>query len=96
MRKPEFMKQESKKQELAEKKSGKDNSKEERAEKAVMSPSMAAKKAVSGKDMGKPNIPGKTGFQNVANKAAKEYGSADAGKKVAGAMFQKMRKSGKL
>lgn len=58
----------------------------------VMSKSSAAKKASSGADMGKP---GKN-FNKVAARAAKEYGSASAGKKVAGAIFQKMRRAGKL
>lgn len=58
----------------------------------VMSPSKAAKEASSGKDMGKP---GKT-FRDIAEKATKEYGNSDAGGKVAGAIFQKQRKAGKL
>lgn len=62
----------------------------------VMSKSTAAKKAVKGTDMGKKNVPGKTGFAAVAAKAGKKYGSAAAGKKVAGAMFQKMRAKGQL
>lgn len=62
----------------------------------VMSKSAAAKKAIAGKDMGKKNVPGKTGFKAVTAKATKEYGSSAAGKKVAGAVFQKMRKAGKL
>lgn len=60
--------------------------------KKVMSKSAAAKKARSGKDMGKK---GKN-FNKIAQKAAAEYGSVSAGKKVAGAIFQKMRKAGKL
>ena len=60
--------------------------------KKVMSKSQAAKKAKSGADMGKK---GKN-FKKVAAKAAKEYGSAAAGKRVAGAVFQKMRRKGKL
>ena len=38
------------------------------------------------------------GFAKIASKAAKEYGSKEAGKRVAGAVFQKMvkaRKKGK-
>lgn len=58
----------------------------------AMSASQAAKKARSGADMGKK---GKN-FKKIASKAAKEYGSAAAGKRVAGAIFQKMRKGGKL
>lgn len=64
--------------------------------KKVMSASTAAKKARKGVDMGKKNVPGKTGFKAVAAKAAAKYGSAAAGKKVAGAVFQNMRRSGKL
>lgn len=60
--------------------------------KKVMTKSMAAKKAVAGKDMGKPG----KGFAMIASKAGKKYGSAMAGKKVAGAMFQKKRKAGTL
>lgn len=33
------------------------------------------------------------GFNKIANKAASEYGSKGAGKKVAGAIFQKMIKN---
>ncbi len=62
----------------------------------VMSKSAVAKKAVKGIDMGKKNIPGKTGFDTVANKAAKTYGSEKAGKRVAGTIFQRMRSKGKL
>ena len=62
------------------------------AKKKVMSKSAAAKKARSGADMGKPG----PGFAKIAAKAGKEYGSAAAGKRVAGAVFQKMRKAGKL
>jgi len=58
----------------------------------VMSKSKAAKSARKGTDMGKP---GKN-FGKIAANAGKEYGSAEAGKKVAGAVFQKMRKAGKL
>lgn len=46
-------------------------------------------------DLGKKNIPGKTGFKAVASKAAAEYGSEKAGDKVAGAVLKNMRKSGK-
>ncbi len=44
-----------------------------------------AKKAVAGKDIGKK---GKM-FKEVAAKAAKKYGSAEAGKKVAAAAMWK-------
>lgn len=57
-----------------------------------MSKSAAAKKAVKGKDMGKK---GKN-FNKIAAKAGKKYGSLAKGKAVAGAIFQKMRKAGKL
>lgn len=60
--------------------------------KKVMSKSKAAKTARKGKDMGKK---GKN-FSKIAAKAGKKYGSVAAGKKVAGAIFQKMRKAGKL
>lgn len=58
----------------------------------VMSKSKAAKEAHSGKDMGKKG----KGFSKIASKAGKEYGSEAEGKKVAGSIFQKMRKGGKL
>jgi len=60
--------------------------------KKVLSKAKAAKEARSGKDMGKPG----KGFKKVAEKAEKEYGSKEAGERVAGALFQKLRKSGKL
>ena len=42
-------------------------------------------------DVGKRNNGKTTGFNAVANKAAKEYGSKAAGQRVAGAMYQKMQ-----
>lgn len=57
-----------------------------------------SKKAIKkgyGKDLGKKNVPGKSGFKAVANKAAAEYGSKSAGKRVAGAVLAKMRATGK-
>lgn len=57
-----------------------------------MSKSSAAKKAGKGMDMGKK---GKN-FSKIAASAGKKYGSAMAGKKVAGAIFQKKRKAGTL
>ncbi len=66
------------------------------APKVVMSKSTVAKKASRGVDMGKKNVPGKTGFDTVANKAAKAYGSAEAGKRVAAAAMNKMRSKGML
>ena len=47
------------------------------------------------RDLGKHNN-ATTGFAALANKAGKEYGSKAAGERVAGAQFQKMKKSGKL
>ncbi len=58
----------------------------------ILSTSKAAKEARSGKDMGKK---GKN-FSKIATKAAKEYGSEGAGARVAGAIFQKQRRAGKL
>jgi hypothetical protein len=48
---------------------------------------LSAKAGRAGADLGKP---GKN-FSKIASKAAKEYGSAEAGKKVAGAVLAKMR-----
>lgn len=53
--------------------------------------SYSAKKAVAGKDIGKP---GKN-FAKIEAKAAKEYGSKAAGKRVAGAVLAKLRNSHK-
>ncbi len=58
----------------------------------ILSKQQAVKKAKKGVDMGKK---GKN-FAKIAAKAGAKYGSAEAGKKVAGAIFQKMRKAGKL
>ena len=60
--------------------------------KKVMTPSQAAKEAKRGTDMGKP---GKN-FAKISAKAAQEYGSKEAGQRVAGAVFQNLRKKGKL
>lgn len=60
--------------------------------KDVMTKAQAAKKAKKGEDMGKK---GKN-FSKIANKAGKEYGSKESGEKVAGAIFQRMRRAGKL
>lgn len=54
-----------------------------------------SQKARAGMDLGKKNKKG-VGFKAVAAKAAKKYGSMAIGKKVAGAMFQKMKKKGLL
>ena len=64
--------------------------------KKILSKSTVAKKAIKGTDMGKKNVPGKTGFSTVANKAAKTYGSVAAGRRVAAAAMQKMRSKGQL
>lgn len=49
-----------------------------------------------GEDIGKPNTGKDTGFKNLADKAAKEYGSKESGKKVAGAILKKiLAKKGK-
>lgn len=60
--------------------------------KEVLSKSRAAKEAHKGKDMGKK---GKN-FEKIEAKAGKEYGSKEEGARVAGSIFQKMRRSGKL
>ncbi len=60
--------------------------------KEVLSKSKAAREARKGKDMGKK---GKN-FKKIEAKAGKEYGSKEAGEKVAGAIFQRMRRGGKL
>ena len=51
----------------------------------------SAKAAAAGKDLGKP---GKQ-FGSIAAKAGKAYGSAAAGKRVAGAVLNKLRNKGK-
>ncbi len=58
----------------------------------ILSKSQAIKKAKKGVDMGKK---GKN-FAKIAAKAGAKYGSAEAGKRVAGAIFQKIRRAGKL
>ena len=49
--------------------------------------SYSAKAAAAGKDIGKP---GKN-FSKIAESAEKRYGSAEAGRRVAGAILAKMR-----
>lgn len=49
--------------------------------------SYSAKKAVKGEDIGKK---GKN-FSKIAATAGKEYGSKEAGKRVAGAILNKLR-----
>ena len=51
-----------------------------------------AKSTAEGKDEGKP---GKN-FAKIAKSAGKEYGSKEAGERVAGAVRQKLKKAGKL
>lgn len=53
--------------------------------------SYSAKAAAAGKDIGKP---GKN-FSKIAESAGEKYGSAEAGKRVAGAVLNKLRKKGK-
>ena len=53
---------------------------------------LAEQFAAEGKDQGKP---GKT-FAKIAKSAGKHYGSAEAGKRVAGAVKAKLAKAGKL
>lgn len=52
--------------------------------------SYSAKQAAAGKDIGKP---GKN-FSKIAASAGAKYGSAEAGKRVAGAVLNKLRKKG--
>lgn len=56
-------------------------------EKEIDEATLSAKAARAGKDIG---APGKN-FEKIAAKAAERYGSAEAGKKVAGAILAKMR-----
>lgn len=56
-----------------------------------MTKSYSAKQAKKGKDIGKK---GKN-FAKIANKAAKKYGSKEAGKRVAGAVLNKLRQRNK-
>lgn len=60
--------------------------------KEIFSKSKVAKMARHGKDLGKK---GKN-FNKIASKAGKQYGSKEAGAKVAGSILQRMRASGKL
>lgn len=53
--------------------------------------SYSAKAAAAGKDIGKP---GKN-FSKIAASAGEKYGSAAAGKRVAGAILNKLRSKGK-
>jgi hypothetical protein len=50
------------------------------------------KKARHGGDIGKKNVPGKTGFKAVQAKAAAKYGSEEAGERVAGKIMHKVAK----
>ncbi len=60
---------------------------EKKKEMAKRMHSYSAKRARAGKDLGKP---GKN-FSKIAEKAGKEYGSEEAGKRVAGAVLAKLR-----
>jgi hypothetical protein len=60
--------------------------------KKVMTKSEAAKKARAGADMG---AKGKN-FSRIAAEAGARYNSPEAGKKVAGAIFQAKRRKGTL
>lgn len=55
-----------------------------------------AKPKLEEKDEGKHNNGKTTGFKAVAKNAAAEYGSKEAGERVAGAVRNKMKKAGKL
>jgi hypothetical protein len=61
----------------------------------AVAPTSKLAQALNERDMGKHNN-ATTGFAALAKKAGKEYGSKAAGERVAGAQFQKMKKSGKL
>jgi hypothetical protein len=54
------------------------------------------KEEKSGGDVGKHNNGKTTGFKAVEKRAEKEYGSKEAGEKVAGAVLAKMKKAHKL
>lgn len=56
--------------------------------------SKAVKQAKAGKDFGKKNVPGKTGFGAVEANAKKEGMSDASAQKVAGAVFWKKVKRG--
>lgn len=61
-------------------------------------PKKAPKSVLKGyANLGKKNVLGKTGFNSVASKTAKQYGSRGTvtGQKVAGAVLAQMRTSGK-
>lgn len=60
--------------------------------KKVLSKAKVAKESRKGKDLGKK---GKN-FDKIASKGKKEYGSKEAGERVAGALLQKLRKKGEL
>lgn len=57
---------------------------------------ISKKPSVNEKDEGKHNNGTTTGFKAVAKKAAAEYGSKEAGERVAGAVRNKMKAAGKL
>lgn len=64
-----------------------DRAKRESIERVAEKKSYSAKKAAAGKDIGKP---GKQ-FGKIAKSAGEKYGSAEKGKKVAGAVLKKLR-----
>ena len=72
----------------AAKMAGKLKEEEQPTEEQIDEASYSAKAARAGKDIGKP---GKN-FAKIAKKAGEKYGSAEAGKRVAGAILAKMRK----
>lgn len=61
--------------------------KKSKAKKSSKMGPLSAKAGAAGQDLGKP---GKN-FSKIAASAGKKYGSAAAGKKVAGAVLAKMR-----
>lgn len=63
---------------------------------AKLAKSAATMLAAPKGDVGKHNNGKTTGFSAVAKNATKEYGSAAAGQKVAGAVYQKMKRKGAL
>jgi hypothetical protein len=61
-----------------------------------VAPVLMARPQIVEKDEGKHNNGTTTGFKAVAKKAAAEYGSKEAGEKVAGAVRNKMKAAGKI
>lgn len=52
----------------------------------------SAKSAAAGKDIGKPG----RNFSKIAASAGKEYGSKEAGERVAGAILNKLRRKSRM